>query len=60
VRRLPVVNRDKRLVGILSLGDLAKGENAATTGQAMAEISVPGGAHSQRAGSGARKAPKRG
>ena len=59
VRRLPVVNRDKRLVGILSLGDLAKGENAATTGQAMAEISVPGGAHSQRAG-GTKKAPKRG
>jgi CBS-domain-containing membrane protein len=23
VRRLPVVNRDKRLVGVLSLGDLA-------------------------------------
>ena len=28
MRRLPVVNRDKRLVGILSLGDLAKGDGA--------------------------------
>ncbi len=24
VRRLPVVNRDKRLVGIISLGDIAR------------------------------------
>lgn len=60
VRRLPVVNREKRLVGIISLGDLAKGENAATTGQAVADISTPGGAHSQKAGSGSKKAPKRG
>jgi len=60
VRRLPVVNRDKRLVGILSLGDLAKGENAATTGQTVAEISAPGGAHSQRGGPAPKKAPKRG
>jgi CBS domain-containing protein len=31
LRRLPVLNRDKRLVGILSLGDLAlkKKSNAA-------------------------------
>jgi CBS domain-containing protein len=49
VRRLPVVNRDKRLVGILSLGDLAKSENAATAGHTIAEISTPGGKHSQTA-----------
>jgi CBS domain-containing protein len=52
VRRLPVVNRDKRLVGIIALADLAKGVNAATTGQAVADISAPGGAHSQ---SGSKK-----
>jgi CBS domain-containing protein len=56
VRRLPVVNREKRLVGIISLGDLSKGENAATAGQAVAEITRPGGAHTQRS----KKAPKRG
>jgi len=47
VRRLPVVNRDKRLVGIVSLGDLAQSGRAATTGKAVAGISKPGGQHSQ-------------
>jgi CBS domain-containing protein len=59
VRRLPVVNRDKRLVGIISLGDLAKGENAAATGQTVAEITTPGGAHSQRGASGSKGKSKR-
>lgn len=49
VRRLPVVNRDKRLVGIISLGDLARKEDAGTTGHAISEISEPGGEHSQSA-----------
>lgn len=48
VRRLPVVNREKRLVGIVSLGDLSKAEDAATAGHTVAEISTPGGPHSQR------------
>ena len=43
VRRLPVLNRDKCLVGIVSLGDLAVDDKTAKVGAAMAEISQPGG-----------------
>jgi CBS domain-containing protein len=46
VRRLPVMNRDKRLVGIVSLGDIAQREDAKTTGKATAKVSKPGGKHS--------------
>jgi CBS domain-containing protein len=49
IRRMPVVNRDKRLVGIISLGDLARTEDARTTGRTVSEISEPGGEHSQTA-----------
>jgi CBS domain-containing protein len=48
VRRLPVVNREKRLVGIVSLGDLAKNERKAA-GKAVSGVSQPGAQHSQRA-----------
>jgi CBS domain-containing protein len=48
IRRLPVLNRDKRLVGILSLGDLAIDETARDeAGEALGGISRPGGQHSQ-------------
>src|SRR5262249_40636623 len=47
VRRLPVLNRKKRLVGIVSISDLSLKTAAATTGRAVAGISRPGGAHSQ-------------
>ena len=47
VRRLPVLNREKRLVGILSFGDLALHEDARTAGRTIAHISEQGGAHSQ-------------
>lgn len=43
VRRLPVVNRDKRLVGVVSLGDLATaGTSPARTGKALEGISQRG------------------
>jgi CBS domain-containing protein len=49
VRRLPVLNRDKRLVGIISLGDLATNGETADAGEALSGISKPGGEHSQTA-----------
>ena len=47
IRRLPVLSRDKRLVGIVSLGDLAKSTVEEISGHAMANISRPGGRHDQ-------------
>jgi len=49
VRRLPVVNRDKRLVGIISLGDLARNDDATNIGQTVTRVSTPGGKHDQTA-----------
>ena len=46
VRRLPVVNRDKRLVGIVSLGNLAQREGRAAN-KAVKGVTKPGGAHQQ-------------
>jgi CBS domain-containing protein len=43
VRRLPVVNREKRLVGIVALGDVALNEDSETTGETTADVSKPGG-----------------
>jgi CBS domain-containing protein len=40
VRRLPVLSRDKRLVGIVSLGDLSRAA-APQSGSALKEISKP-------------------
>ena len=48
VRRLPVMNRDKRLVGIVSLGDLATHGSLPKTAKALHGISQPSGHHNQR------------
>ena len=47
VRRLPVLNHEKRLVGILSLGDIALSDGAGTAGSALCGISEPSSEHSQ-------------
>jgi CBS domain-containing protein len=46
VRRFPVVNREKRLVGIVSLGDICRSEEEAAT-RALEGVSEPGGKHDQ-------------
>ena len=47
VRRLPVVDHDKRLVGVIALSDIARGADHATTGEALCDIARPSGQHSQ-------------
>ena len=42
IRRLPIVNADKRLVGIIALGDFAvESEDIEAVGQALCDISEP-------------------
>jgi CBS domain-containing protein len=48
VRRLPVLNRAKEIIGIVSLGDLATRQDAHTD-TALREISQPGEAHTELA-----------
>jgi len=45
VRRLPVISRDKRLTGIISLGDIARLNEPSSAGVALQGISRPGGLH---------------
>ena len=47
IRRLPVRNRDNRLVGIVSLADLAIEGSLPKTARALHGISQPGGQHNQ-------------
>jgi CBS domain-containing protein len=54
IRRLPVISREKRLVGIVSLGDIATEHKPATAGAALRGVSRAGGAHSQSAHAGGK------
>lgn len=38
IRRLPIVNRKKRLVGVLSLGDIAVKHNPVHAGKALSDV----------------------
>jgi CBS domain-containing protein len=50
VRRLPVLNRDKRLVGIISLGDIAAaGQDTGRSGEALGRIADTPGTGPQQA-----------
>lgn len=42
IRRLPIVNRDKELVGVVSLGDLALNGKDKAAGDALEQISKKG------------------
>ena len=46
VRRLPVVNHDKQLVGIVSLADAAR-EQPQMAGTGLKGVTEPGGSHTQ-------------
>ena len=45
VRRLPVMNRDKRLIGIVSLGDIATGPRSHLAGKALRGVVQESGQH---------------
>ena len=47
VRRLPVIDSDERLCGIVSLGDLARESDDECSQQALEGVSQPGGQHQQ-------------
>ncbi|WP_407150662.1 CBS domain-containing protein [Bradyrhizobium sp. ORS 86] len=47
VRRLPVLSRDKRLVGIIALGDIAQAKGNNGAGMALSQISRPTAQHAQ-------------
>ena len=49
VRRLPVMNRQKRLVGVVSIADIAKAAKPQVAGGALGGITREGGEHQQAA-----------
>ncbi len=49
IRRLPVIDRDKRLVGVVSLADAIRAHEERAAEEAMEGIVRPGGRHTQSA-----------
>lgn len=47
VRRIPVIDENERLCGIVSLGDLAREGDSDSADQALEGVSEPGGDHQQ-------------
>ena len=47
VRRLPVIDDDHRLCGIVSLGDLSRDADEDAANEALEGVSEPGGKHQQ-------------
>ncbi|HEX6073449.1 MAG TPA: CBS domain-containing protein [Sphingomicrobium sp.] len=47
VRRLPVIDSQERLCGIVSLGDLSRETDNGTAAQALEGVTQPGGLHQQ-------------
>jgi CBS domain-containing protein len=47
VRRLPVVDNDKRLVGLITIADLVRGAGPDTAASALSGVNQPGGQHTQ-------------
>jgi CBS domain-containing protein len=43
IRRLPILNREKRLVGIVSLADLSRKGDDTVTAQTVEDVSTPSG-----------------
>lgn len=47
VRRLPVIDQDDKLCGIVSLGDLARETDTDSASEALEGVTQPGGQHQQ-------------
>ena len=47
VRRLPVIDQDEKLCGIVSLGDLSREADSNCASEALEGVSQPGGQHQQ-------------
>jgi CBS domain-containing protein len=47
VRRVPIIDSNERLCGIVSLGDLSRDADAGSADQALQGVSAPGSKHDQ-------------